>query len=106
MNTYYRSIQNFPETDRYSGKRETENSYLIRTSLKDIATNSDVKKAVENIGAKYVLVLDSNERETRTYNSLSYDPNDWKGIDSITDETPGFTLLLEDDGMKLFKINE
>lgn len=106
LNIYYRSVSNYQDTAYYTGKGETESSYLARTSLKDKATNVEVENAINDLDAEYVLILDSEKRETRTYNALSYDPNDWKGIDSITEETPGFTLLLEEDGMKLFEINK
>lgn len=106
LNTYYRAVSNYQDTTYYTGKGETESSYLARTSLKDKATNTEAENAINDLSAEYVLILDSEERETRTYNALSYDPNDWKGIDSITEETPGFTLLLEEDGMKLFEINK
>ncbi len=106
LNTYYRAVSNFTNTTSYSGTGETEASYYIRTSLKTISDNQSVKDAVESTGAKYVLILGSENREVRTYNSLSYDSSDWDGIDTITNETPGFTMILEEDGMKLFSIND
>lgn len=106
LNTYYRAVSNFPNTTSYSGAGETEASYHIRTSLKTISDNQSVKNAIGSTGAKYVLILGSENREVRTYNSMSYDSSDWVGIDSITADTPGFTLILEEDGMKLFSINE
>lgn len=104
LNTYYRAVSNFKNTTSYSGTSETEASFLIRTSLDNISSEEAVSAATKSTGAKYVLILGSGEREVRTYNSLSYDPYDWKGIDTIDANTPGFSLLLEEDGMKLFSI--
>lgn len=105
LNTYYRAVSNFKNTTSYSGTAETEASFLIRTSLGNISSEQTVNTAVKSTDAKYVLILGSGEREVRTYNALSYDPHDWEGIDTIDAETPGFTLLLEEDGMKLFSID-
>lgn len=33
-----------------------------------------------------------------------YKPEDWAGIESVTDETPGFEVVLADGDMRLYKI--
>ncbi|MCC6108078.1 MAG: hypothetical protein LIV26_10025 [Atopobium sp.] len=53
MRCYYRTASGYEEG-------ETEESKLIRTNLKDIETNEAVRAAVNEIGAKYVLVLDAS----------------------------------------------
>ena len=34
-----------------------------------------------------------------------YEISDWEGIDSVTDETPGFTPILSEGDMRLYKIS-
>ena len=35
----------------------------------------------------------------------NYVQEEWVGVDDITEQTPGFSLVLERDGMKLYKID-
>lgn len=101
VNTYYRS-GSCP-----SPNEEAEDSYIIRTKLYAIDANEQVKKAVKRIGAKYVLQLDYGERENECrINYISYYPEDWVGIQSIDEDTPGFTLIAEDQDMRLFRIDD
>ena len=101
MNVYYR-FYNVP-----SSKEETEDSKLIRLHLAEYASNPAVRDAVSRTGAKYVLQLDSGDEpawEYRIqYNSAS-DASEWSGIESITPETEGFTLVKAEDDMRLYKI--
>lgn len=100
MNTYYRS-GSCP-----SQNEETEDSRLIRTKLYDIDTNDQVKSAVKRVGARYVLQLDYGEREDECrINYMSYYPEDWIGVQSINENTPGFTLIAENQDMRLFRID-
>ena len=101
LNTYYHYIIRGKDVP----SNETTDSVLIRTKLNEYASNSEVKKAVENIGAEYVMLLDY-ERAWSDAPKLpqSTQPSFWKGIDSITDETPGFELILAEDDMRLYKI--
>ena len=100
INTFYRS-GSCP-----SPSEETEDSRLIRTKLYEIDANEQVKRAVKRIGAKYVLQLDHGEREDECrINYISYYPEDWIGIQSIDGDTPGFTLIAENQDMRLFRID-
>ena len=98
-NLYYRNLS------APSSNNETTESEIIRTSLNEIEDNLDVKKAVENIGARYVLILDlgGENRNDRRY-LRRYHPEDWTGINAINDETPGFTILLAEGDMRLYEI--
>ena len=71
---------------------------LFKTSLYDVSNNRIVYKAVRKTNARYVLLLDE------TVNIGHFDPNEWKGILSITDDTPGFRCILSDDDMRLYQI--
>lgn len=99
INVYYRSISG------YSEEIETENSMLIRMHLCDIATNEEVQKAVREVGAQYVLLLESNTIDSEMM-FPTYNKNDWIGINQINDETPGLSLILNNGRMKLYKIIE
>lgn len=98
LNTYYRSTHSGGFTD---------DANLIRGNLNLLTTIPDVESAVERIPANYVLLLDQgvsfDEGEwllQTTENSLS----EWDGINRITDETPGFEVVLSEGNMRLYKI--
>lgn len=77
---------------------------LIRNSLCDYYYDENVRAAVEEAGVTYVLLLeDDYQGQTGLYLN-QYNPSDWVGITSITENTPGFELVLAGDGMSLYKI--
>lgn len=98
LNLYYRNMN----TDEF-----TEDATVIREHLYQIADNEAVRQAVAAVGAKYVLQLD---------HGLSYEEGVWMpqysekraalwtGIDDITDDTPGFKVLLSESDMRLYEI--
>lgn len=96
INTYYRWF--FLPTNN-------DISDLIRTKLADIAFNDQVKDAARSINAKYVLILDYdfNGKSGTKYFDF-YERDDWRGIHNISENTPGFELLLADDGRRLYRI--
>lgn len=93
-NVYYRIFHG------YGSENETSESRLIRESLCDISSLSEVKDAVASIGAEYVIKLDLGESKPL----LPYDEEQWRGIGGIDDETPGFELVLSEGDMRLYKI--
>lgn len=78
----------------------------LRLYLADIATRPDVQQAVEDGGFEYLLRLDSGADHTSGLRTKGYryKPEDWAGIESVTDETPGFEVVLADGDMRLYKI--
>jgi hypothetical protein len=85
---------------------ETTDSYIIRTSLNEISTNQQVKQAIDNVGASYVLVLDQGKTGKDFVHIPQFEhPEYWSGITKIDDSTPGFTIVLSEDDMRLYKIN-
>lgn len=77
----------------------------VRLHLNEYADNPEVQKAVEELGAKYVLQLSGKTSEGANYSDYSGNRSqDWVGISSITAETPGFELLLNDGPMSLYRI--
>ena len=97
LNTYYRHC-------RAGG--QNDDSVIIRTRLADYAYDSEVQKAVKDIGAEYVLQLDQGvSMEDGEWLPQYKNPAPWKGIDAIRDDTPGFTLILSDGDMRLYRID-
>lgn len=88
------------------GDNETTDSKLIRESLASLSTSYEVRAAVSDIGATYVLQLDSGDNpEEFRINYGFYNRNEWIGINSINEHTPGFTLVLAEDDMRLYRID-
>ena len=96
INTYYRKFF-FP--------KDNEVSDLIRTRLANISFDNKVKEAVKSVDAKYVLVLDNSfdgKSGIKYFNW--YKREEWKGIHNITEDTPGFELVLIEGNMRLYRI--
>ena len=97
MRCYYRFFSG------YGVSSETWQSRVIRQRLYNIANDAQVQQAVESVGARYVLVMSTDERNN-TFVKGTYDATKWRGINYITDDTPGFELALEENGYKLYRI--
>lgn len=100
LNTYYKA---------YGGPGDTETSFVIRTSLSSIGTDDTIRNAVAQTGAQYYIKLDMNgfDRISDTlYESdyVSFNPNDWVGVLSIDDNTPGFEIVLQEGNYRLYRI--
>lgn len=91
----------------YNGStRETETSKVIRNGLCNIATDAQVREAVNFTGAHYLLMLDQGDQDSEDHRRylISYHPENWPGIESIDDETPGFEVVLSEGDMRLYRI--
>ena len=77
---------------------------VLRTKLCDYTASDEVREAVEKTGARYVMLLDEKSCDDRTVVKLRYKEEDWVGIESITQDTPGFTLVLSEGDMRLYQI--
>lgn len=77
---------------------------VLRTQLCDYAVSDEVREAVEKTGARYVMLLDEKSYDDRTVVKFRYKEEDWVGIESITQDTPGFTLVLSEGDMRLYQI--
>lgn len=99
MRVYYRYLRTYGEDD------ETSESKLIRSHLSEISTNQDVRDVVAKIGAEYLIVLDQGKSEQESPRLFTYENGkNWKGIDSVNDDTPGFEIVLRRGDMRLYKI--
>lgn len=77
---------------------------VLRTKLCDYTGSDEVREAVEKTGARYVMLLDEKSYDDRTVVKFRYKEEDWVGIESITQDTPGFTLVLSEGDMRLYRI--
>ena len=98
LNTYFRSASSFGYSDEADS---------IREGMKDFVSDPAIKKAVEDTGATYLLMLDQgvsyeDGKWITTYHE-SYVPM-WDGLNKITDDTPGLEVVLADGDMRLYKI--
>lgn len=98
INTYYRRSSNT------GGRTDAKEAELIRTRLCDVATDKTVQAALEGLDAHYVMLLDDPSGDNPTKTSQRYEEEDWLGIEPITEDTPGFSLILSEGDMRLYRI--
>lgn len=106
MNLYYRRHFIRGVADAKDGLPESEDSRLIRLHLADYASDPAVREAVSDVGARYVLLLDDPKATKDNSVFHTYRWEDWVGLETINEETPGFKLLLSDGDMHLYEIND
>lgn len=102
LRTYYRYWRGYGDPS----EGEKSESTLIRDHLCDITANEDAKKAVDDIGARYIIQLDRGKPNWNYMMWLYGDGELWRGIDGVNEETPGFELVLSRDDMRLYQIVE
>lgn len=98
LNVYYRYVSS------YGGSDESDVSKTVRRSLDVIAFDPSVAKAVEAIGAEYLVKLDLDGRTDGNHFLFSYEEEDWFGIDRVDDDTAGFEVVLSRGDMRLYRI--
>lgn len=89
---------------RHYAPANGEEESVIRQHLDELATNESVQAAVKALDVRYVMLLDSPEGEESTVNHVFFNEDAWSGVSSITDQTPGFKLVLSEGDMKLYEI--
>lgn len=97
----------------YTGSGQNADQKVVQASLYEYASNQDVQRAVDNLGAEYVLMLDyghiphhKNSPDPYAKSWPDYFPENWTGVTNIDESTPGFELVLSDGDMRLYKIVE
>lgn len=99
LRTYYRYTRTYGKSD------EVPESAVIRGRLCRIAEDESVQQAVRSVGAQYVLQLDQGQPGVERNYMFTYDSGkNWRGIDAIRDDTPGFEVVLARDDMRLYRI--
>ena len=89
---------------RRYGPFHKETEIIIMTKLCDAATDADVRNAVHESGARYVLLLDEDPHAEEASYFNNFGKGYWKGILSIDEQTPGFELILSEGDMRLYRI--
>lgn len=88
------------------GESETPQSLAIRTGLASIRSNDQVRQAVDEIGVRYVMVLDPLwSQDSFLHIRSSVADGAFDGIASITPDTPGFTEILASGSCHLYRID-
>ncbi len=96
MNVYFRSMKS---------KGFTDVATTIRKGLKDYASNPKVRAAVESTGAQYFMKLDHGvSYEDGKWFRQFTKPERWKAVEGVGDDTPGFTVVLAEGDMRLYRI--
>lgn len=101
LNVYYRT------THIGEHNNDTRDSQLVRTKLNQISVNPEVRQAAQNLSAKYVLILgQGGRRDDEHPYYMYYQEKLWRGINKITNDTPGFTLVLSKGDNRLYRIDD
>ena len=89
-----------------TSENPASSDYIIQNYLGEIATNEDVRTAVQNCDARYVLLLDVDYPASGTVNEDIYSKvqGKWDGVLGVTEAADGFELLLSEGDMRLYKI--
>lgn len=96
----YRSVSGYESSERGSSR-------IIRSSLGELPSDDAVGEAVDDLRIEYVLLLNVDSPSAGYINSVMGDGTaEWAGLYGIDDETPGFTLVLEEGAMRLYKLDE
>lgn len=100
LNLYYRHMSGYDGVD--SGW-ESPDSETIRLHACDVAVNEDVRQSLADLGIRYVLKFgEASAWSVSTF--PDYVAGDWDGIESIRDDTPGFSVILAEGNMRLYEI--
>lgn len=96
---YYRKAHGF------DAPSETAQSVAIRKGLYNLSEDAEVRQAVKDIDARWVIILDP------TYSGNSFlhirskvNDNSYDGIALITPDTPGFTEVLASGACHLYRV--
>ena len=104
LNMLSRSLPSKPNEDF-----DSEDSRILRTRINEYSVDPDVQASVEALDVDYVIQLDSKgvgaPESTFDNNYTEAFTPFYQGIDSIDETTPGFTLVLSNGDMCLYRIN-
>ena len=89
-----------------TGMADEETCEIVRLRLRDYVEDKEVHDIIKELGIKYVLLLDCEPSENPTTIEIRYKPEDWYGIETIDENTPGFTLVLSEGDMRLYAVDE
>ena len=90
---------------RRYGPFNSQQQQIIRARLCNVASDSEVRETVEELDARYVVLLDTDFDDRSTFF-----PNGtvgaWPGFINLDEQTPGFDLVLSEGDMRLYRIED
>lgn len=89
----------------YGFANDGSDDSVIRNCLNEVDSNLEVDRALRDEGIRYLILLDNGMADG--FGGISGDQlhqDEWRGVLSVTDNTPGLKLLLSEDGMRLYEI--
>lgn len=82
------------------------NYQLLCESIDKVASDQEVSDAARSEDIKYVLLLDNGAPDVGgCYYTVGYDGSYWHGLEMLDDSTPGFSIVLSQGDMRLYKID-
>ena len=85
--------------------RQNDTAVYIRKHMNEYATDEKLREAIDSTGAKWLLLLDyAVPYEEGNWFRQFKNPGKWKGITKVRDDTPGFTVVLAENDMRLYRI--
>lgn len=87
----------------YYHHEEKRTAYL-RTNIVNWPKSAEVRKALKETGIRYVLKLEQPGKVS--FANHVYTPQQFAGINSIKDTTPGFKCILAAEAMRLYEIDD
>ena len=76
----------------------------MRTNIVNWPKSAEVRKALKETGIRYVLKLEQPGKVS--FANHVYTPQQFAGINSIKDTTPGFKCILAAEAMRLYEIDD
>ena len=86
-------------------------STRLRKELSELGANDELKTIVESSDIEYLLLLDYGLSDGATmlkkdFGAGQFNTDDWSGVLAISDSTPGFELILAEEDMRLYRIQQ
>lgn len=82
------------------------NYQLLCESIDKVASDHEVSDAARSEDIKYVLLLDNGAPDVGgCYYTVGYDGSYWHGLEMLDDSIPGFSIVLSQGDMRLYKID-
>lgn len=88
----------------YGGADEGSSSVLLRNSLAEVGSNQEVAETLRKLNVKYLLFLHRNA-DINLASFPDYVESQWTGVNEVTDDTPGFKVILSEGDMRLYEID-
>ena len=95
----------FKNDEPYTGDFTADWAIAIKNDLASIGHSDEIARIASDHGVRYVLLLGEDAGTMGSWKG-SFHEQDWLGISSINDETPGFKIVLSQGNMRLYEITD